>query len=108
MRALLLGLAISASSVGAGCVGHASSGPAWPKPHASEDDGGESLEPRVGGAFVEATRPADNDDHPAAAEPAVKPAAVAPVASAPAVVAPAPSGELQVLEGDEIIIEVDE
>jgi hypothetical protein len=106
MRALWLCLVI-ASSAGPACSSHGSTGPAWPKSHASEDDGGESLEPRVASA-IEEQRAADDDDHPAVATPASAPAATAAPASAPAAAAPAPTGELQVLEGDEIIIEVDE
>lgn len=32
------------------CAGHGAAGPAWPKLHASADDGGESLAPHVTGA----------------------------------------------------------
>jgi hypothetical protein len=70
-----------------GCSHAAPTGPAWPKPHAAETDGGESLAPheaaRAISAAVEDERPERAADKPAetpataapAGEPADKPAA---------------------------------
>jgi hypothetical protein len=85
----------------AGC-GHPS-GPAWPKQHASDDDGGESLAPRAAAISIAALQ----DDKPAVAAVVAAPAAAAE--AAPAVVAPAvttPTDET--LQTEEIIIEIDE
>lgn len=105
MRALWLSVVIASSA--AACSSRASTGPAWPKSHASEDDGGESLEPRVASA-IEEQRAEDGDDVPVVKAPTPTPAAPAAAPAAPAAAAPVPSGEVQVLETDEVIIEVDE
>lgn len=92
----------------AACAPHAAQGPAWPKPHATEHDGGESLAPHAAGELESESRGDDVDEHPVVAAPVGTPAqaAVAPSTTTPE--APAQAGEPKVLEGDEIIIEVDE
>jgi hypothetical protein len=99
MRQLLLVLAL------AGC-GTTTRGPAWPKPSASSDDGGESLAPRP--SAHELAAPESHDDVSEAPEatasaPAAKPEAAAP-AAAPAT---APSTE-EPATTEEITIEIDD
>src|SRR5215211_3817128 len=92
-----------------GCGGSRDRGPAWPKPHASETDGGESLEPRQASA-VAAIEDAD-DATPATVTPA--PAAAAAPAAAPVsrpdkpADAPPPK-EPDVLTTEDIIIEIED
>jgi hypothetical protein len=105
----------SASLVGvlagmlAACGGARDTGPAWPKPHASEIDGGESLAPRQASS-VAAIEEA-SDATPSAPAPAA-PAAAAPAAASSAkpdkpADAPSPK-EPDVLTTEEIIIEIDD
>jgi hypothetical protein len=93
-----------------GCSRPAPTGPAWPKPHATETDGGESLAPRETAraiaAAVEDKRGADR----AAEKPAETPATATPPAGAPAD-KPA-AGSVTVTEepitAEDIVIEVDD
>ena len=94
----------------AGCGGGRERGPAWPKLHEREADGGESLAPRQPSS-VAAIEDAD-DAPPAAATPAPAAGAAAP-AAAPAskaerpAEAPAPR-EPDVLNVEDIIIEIED
>ena len=102
MRRILLVLAVTA------CTHSAATGPAWPKAHASDDDGGESLAPRdPAKSVVVATEEADDGKPAPAANPAEKPAA-APVAeaAAPASAPAAASQPEDVITTDEIVIDV--
>lgn len=102
MRRILLVLAVTA------CTHSAATGPAWPKQHVKDDDGGESLAPRDPAKSISiATEETGDDDKPApAAAPAEKPAA-APVTEggAPAS-APAAAQPEDVIQTEEIVIEV--
>src|SRR5882724_9728448 len=88
----------------AGCASHAGSGPAWPKLHVADKDGGESLAPHTAhsGAAVEKT-----DDEPAkpAATPAATPA-VTPAKEGGAAPATAPASATvdEVITTEDIVI----
>jgi len=97
-----------------GCSHPQPTGPAWPKSHARETDGGESLAPRAAGRAIAA---AVEDDHAAdrAApdkpdKPAAAPATATP-ASGPTSEKP-PGGTVTVTEeplsAEELVIEVDD
>lgn len=102
MRRLLLVLAVSA------CTHAAASGPAWPKAHASDEDGGESLAPRdPAKSIVVAAEASDDDDKPAAPAAPAAPPAPAPVTQAAAAAsAPAAAQPEDVITTEEIVIEV--
>ena len=91
-----------------GCGRAADRGPAWPKPAASETDGGESLAPRQASSVAaieesgEAT-PSVAVPAPAAAGPTVTPAAAA---ARPAETPPPKEPDPLMVE--EIIIEIDD
>jgi hypothetical protein len=93
-----------------GCSQPASTGPVWPKPHAHDTDGGESLAPR---AAARAIAGAPEDDRPADRTAGDKPAA-APAAVTPAVAGDKPAGTPSVtvteetLTAEEMVIEVDD
>jgi hypothetical protein len=96
----------------AGCGGGRDRGPAWPKPQASETDGGESLAPRQASS-VAALEDAD-DAAPTTATPAPAGGTAATPAAAPAgkpdkpaADAPPPK-EPDVLTTEDIIIEIEE
>jgi hypothetical protein len=94
-----------------GCGRAADRGPAWPKPAASETDGGESLEPRQPDA-VAAIEDAD-DASPAAAAPKEPGAAPAAPAATPGARSERPADapaarEPDVLTTEDIIIEIDD
>lgn len=102
MRRILVVLALSA------CTHSAATAPAWPKAHASDDDGGESLAPRdPAKSVVVAAEASDDGAKPAApAAPAEKPAAApATEAGAPAS-APAAAASEEPITTEEIVIEV--
>lgn len=97
------------ASLAAGCASHAASGPAWPKPHASENDGGESLAPHVRSESAAAIETADDDAKPVAAAPAA-PAAATPASdpAAPAVAPPEKPGDDTTIIIDDVVIQIDE
>jgi hypothetical protein len=101
MRRLLLVLAVSA------CTHSAATGPAWPKLHATDNDGGESLAPRdPAKEVVVATDDSDSDDKPAPAEaPAAQPEAAQATEGGTSTTAPAAQSE-DVMQTDEIVIDV--
>ena len=87
------------------CIGGSGAEPKWPKPHASETDGGESLAPHVAGAT--AIVAATGDDKPAVvATPEATPTAVTPAATTTTPAA-TPTTE-EPIQTEEIIIEVDD
>jgi hypothetical protein len=93
-----------------GCSHPASTGPAWPKTHAHDTDGGESLAPRAAAraiaAAVEEDRPADRA---AGDKAAATPAAAVPAAAGdkPAVT-PSVTVTEEPLTAEEMVIEVDD
>jgi len=102
MRRILLVLAVAA------CTHSAANGPAWPKQHVTEDDGGESLAPRdPAKSIAVATEEAGDDAKPTAAAAPAGEAAAAPAAegAAPAS-APAAAQSDDVITTDEIVIDV--
>jgi len=95
----------------AACGGSHERGPAWPKLHASEPDGGESLAPRQPGSVAAIEEAEDATPSVSAAAPA--PAAAITPAAAPAARSDRPSEapparEPDVLQAEEIIIEIDD
>jgi hypothetical protein len=105
VRRLAIASVVLAAAV-AGCASR-SSGPAWPRGHATDGDGGESLALRLP-AEVAAIETHDGD---APAPPAAAPAStgVAPVAIAPTTVAPiAPATTDDPPTVEEITIEIDD
>lgn len=106
--AILLGGAL------AGCGGRRDAGPAWPKLHVTETDGGESLAPQQGSsvAAIEEAKDA-KPSAPAATAAAPTTAGAAPAATPatrterPAADPPA-AREPEVLTTEEIIIEIDD
>jgi hypothetical protein len=95
----------------AGCGAHRDAGPAWPKQHAVEKDGGESLAPRTSASVV--TADSASDDKPTETPaPTVKPTTTTPAAATggtttttPAAVTPA--GIEDPMTTEEIVIEID-
>jgi len=89
-----------------GCAGSAGNGPAWPKAHDAEADGGESLAPHTAKAVATIGVGVDLDEaKPAVAAPAATSAGTAEGSAAPAVTTPATD---EVINTEEIIIEIDE
>ena len=92
----------------AGCVPNSSSGPAWPKQHEVENDGGESIAPHEGAKAIAAAVEEDVKPTEKAAEaPAVKPTAEKPAAEKPAE-KPATEKSEDPMMTEEIIIEVED
>lgn len=95
----------------AGCQRSAATGPAWPAPAITDDDGGESLEPRQT-SVATALEKAD-DDEPVepvveAAKPAATPAPAAEPETAAAVSPPTQPTTDEVIIHEEIIIEIED
>jgi cell division protein FtsN len=93
----------------AGCASHAANGPAWPKQHEAEKDGGESIAPHTARAVAAVEKSDDEPAKPAATESA-KPAAATPAKEpgAPAATpAPATPTDEPVITED-IVIEIDD
>ena len=107
--AVISSIAFGLGAVGlAACAGGADRGPRWPRAHAAEDDGGESLAPHPGAhsvSAVERSAAADADDDDTAAD---KPAAASTPSSAsstPAASTPATEDPIML---DDLVIEVDD
>jgi hypothetical protein len=94
----------------AGCSSHAATGPAWPKQHEADKDGGESLSPHtVHGASVAAAEKSGDDDQPA--KPIVATPAAAPAAAKDTPASPTPAAtptEEPPITTEDIIIEIDD
>jgi len=94
-----------------GCSHPASTGPAWPKTHAQDSDGGESLAPRAAARAIAA---AVEDDRPADRAAGEKAAATPAVVVTPAAAGDKPAGTPSVtvteepLTAEEMVIEVDD
>ena len=90
-----------------GCAGSAGNGPAWPKAHDAEADGGESLAPHTAKTVATLGVGVDEDETKPASTAAVPVAAAATAegSGAPAVTT-TPADE--VINTEEIIIEIDE
>lgn len=93
----------------AGCASHAANGPAWPKQHEAESDGGESLAPHTAHAVVaaqkaedEPAKPVATPAAPAAATPEKKDAGAAPA------VGPANATIDETITTEDIVIEIDD
>ncbi len=94
----------------AGCASHAASGPAWPKQHEAEKDGGESLAPHTARAVVAAEKSEEEPPKPVvkeaapAAAPAVKDTGGGAPPPPPAVGVPIEDPIMT----DDIVIEIDD
>lgn len=111
MRRVLLVLSLSALALG--CSGAKPTGPAWPAPSTTAEDGGESIEPRSTSVATAIEKSADPepsaDDEPAAedAKPEAKPAEADDKAEAEAAAGTSLDDE-NVMMTEEIIIEVED
>jgi hypothetical protein len=112
VASLIVVLAVAlALPLGAGCHKASSSGPAWPAPSKTAEDGGESIEPRstAVAASVEKSEDvtAEKDDKPAT-EAAEKPATASEPDKAPTLSPATQPKDDEVIMSEEIIIEIDE
>jgi hypothetical protein len=88
------------------CAGSAGNGPAWPKAHDTEADGGESLAPHTAKTVATIGVGVDVEEvKPATAAATVTPAGAAEGSAAPVATTPATD---EVINTEEIIIEIDE
>jgi hypothetical protein len=104
--ALLAGILLAA------CGGSHAGGPAWPKAHATESDGGESLAPQKASAVAAIEEAEDTTPSVSAAVTPSAPAASTPAVKAeksekPATPESSPSTD-EILTTEEIIIEIDD
>lgn len=108
MRSVWFAIVLAA----AGCTGAKPTGPAWPAPSTTADDGGESIEPRDTSVAAAIEKADDSDAEPAAtptAEIVAKPGATAEPADRPVTLSPPthPTTD-DVIITEEIIIEIDD
>ena len=111
MRMRLVASLIVALALATGCHKAKSTGPAWPAPSATAEDGGESIEPRstTVAASVEKSEDVDEDQpEKPAADTAEKPAAASEPEKAPTLSPPTQPKDDEVIMSEEIIIEIDE
>src|SRR5436305_940553 len=91
----------------AGCATHSASGPAWPKLHDAEKDGGESLAPHTAHSVAAIEKIDDEPAKPAAtpvvpaATPEKKEAGAAPAST------PASATVDETITTEDIVIEID-
>lgn len=108
MRRQLLACACVCALV---ACGHSSaSGPKWPEPSTTAEDGGESIEPKPGATYAAAIEKSadDNDDKPAASTADETPAATTTDEKPAATTSDdKPAGD-DVITTDEIIIEIED
>jgi hypothetical protein len=105
MRSVVVAILLGAAA----CHGATQSGPAWPAPSTTAEDGGESIAPHEASvtAAVEKSPDADKDDDKPAAEE-VKPAAVDDDTPETPLVAPTAPPDDDPIITDEIIIEIED
>jgi hypothetical protein len=92
----------------AGCASHAANGPAWPKQHEAEADGGESLAPHTARAVVAAEKAEEEPAKPAATSAAPAAAPEKKEAGAAPAVAPANATIDETITTEDIVIEIDD
>ena len=92
----------------AACSHAKATGPAWPEPSTTADDGGESLEPHEASPVTAAIEKADEPEEKPAEEPAKDAPADATDDKPAAVTAPTQPANDDVIMSDEIIIEIDD
>jgi hypothetical protein len=93
----------------AGCASHATNGPAWPKQHEPDADGGESLAPHTAhAAIVEAEKPAEEPAKPVATPVAPAATPEKKEAGATPVIAPANATIDETITTEDIVIEIDD
>lgn len=105
-RVMLLMLAAGIAACGHG----KQSGPAWPTPSTTADDGGESIEPRASSAVAAAIEKADEPEDKDAADPTEEKVETAAPSKDEPGQAPSASQPTQddVIMTDEIIIEIED
>jgi hypothetical protein len=96
--------------VASACAGSAAHGPAWPKQHVAENDGGESLAPHQSHQVAEIGLTKDDDDEgkPATATTAAGSAAATTVTAAPAATTTTQTPTDETINTEEIVIEIDD
>ncbi|HEY5920183.1 MAG TPA: hypothetical protein VIV11_00875 [Kofleriaceae bacterium] len=103
MRRLLLVLVVAA------CGAPKATGPKWPEPSKTADDGGESIEPHPSATYAAAIeKSADTDEKPAEATVATPAAAASddkPATATPSISQPVID---EVITTEEIIIEIED
>jgi hypothetical protein len=93
----------------AACHGAKQTGPAWPAPSTTADDGGESIAPRDHAvAAVEKSADASDDDDVVKPDDTAKPAAASEDKPATPAAQPATPAADDVFITDDIIIEIDD
>jgi hypothetical protein len=107
MRGLLSVLLVVAI---AACGSKPPTGPAWPAPSTTADDGGESLEPRSTAVATAIEKSEDEAPEKPADQPEIvaKPGAAAAEPETPATVSPPTSVSDDVIMSEEIIIEIED
>jgi len=92
-----------------GCAGSAERGPAWPKPHVSDNDGGESIAPHQSHQVAAIGLDKDDADvKPATVTPSEGVAAKPAEATTPAAAATTVTPTDETINTEEIIIEIDD
>lgn len=101
-------LALCATLLLAACGGSHAGGPAWPKLHAAETDGGESLSPRQASTVAAIEDAEDATPSPAALAAPAAPTTPAPAAKPDKPASPETSPKEEILTTEEIIIEIED
>jgi len=92
-----------------GCAGSRAQGPAWPKQHVADNDGGESIAPHQSRQVAAIGLDKDDDDaKPAAVTPSEGVAAKPAEAATPAATATTQTPTDETINTEEIIIEIDD
>ncbi|HEX5064103.1 MAG TPA: hypothetical protein VFV99_32225 [Kofleriaceae bacterium] len=106
----LLIVVASGALAGAGACGHSNaSGPKWPEPSKTAEDGGESIEPRPSASYAAAVEKSDdNDEDKPAASSTSSPASSTSEDKPATTSTPTTPTSEDVFQTDEIIIEIDD
>lgn len=105
MRSVVVAILLAAGA----CHGAKQTGPAWPAPSTTEDDGGESIAPRDHTvAVVEKSADDVDDDEKVKPADAAKPAVATDDKPAPPAAQPTTPEVDEVIITDDIIIEIDD
>jgi hypothetical protein len=90
-----------------GCAPRVGDGPAWPRQHFTDADGGESISPHQPRQTVVAA-PRVEEAKPAVAKPTIVPAATPAVEALPPVISPTAQPTEETITTEDIIIEIDD
>jgi hypothetical protein len=108
---LVATLIVALAALVAGCHKPAATGPAWPAPSKTADDGGESIAPHsttVAASVEKSADVEDKADKPAADTSAKPTATASEPEKAPTLTPPTQPKDDEVIMSEEIIIEIDE